>query len=276
MASRQSLSVLDNSQREDLCLLITLDVLYPQIQQEGEKMMKALVFLVSVILSAASFSDNHVPDKPYLGFYYFSAPNADAVVAAMDKFYASDCGKRYPANVALAEQVFNGGYESTHFFLNAYPSAEAQQAAAEIFRSCSAALEFLSELESAGVQPTMEHLSFPLIDEGDSSRDFAFAKFDVRVEPQNQTAYAMAFSKMMMQASKDIALRSYGNNLAVFGNDRFTNSVYIGAESLAQLEAIQRALFAHPAYAEFSRETANIREGINTSQVLFLKNYPMQ
>ena len=63
-------------------------------------MMRALVFLVSVILSAASFSDSHVPGNPYLGFYYFAAPNADAVVAAMDKFYASDCGKRYPANVA--------------------------------------------------------------------------------------------------------------------------------------------------------------------------------
>ena len=93
----------------------------------------------------------------------------------MEKFYASDCEKRYPANVALAEQVFNGSYESTHFFLNNYANAEAQQEAAEIFRSCPAALEFSSALESAGVTSTMEHLSFPLIAEGDSSKDLAFA-----------------------------------------------------------------------------------------------------
>ena len=238
--------------------------------------MRTLVFLTSILLSATSFSDNHSSENQYLGFYYFSAPDADAVVAAMDKFYASDCGKRYPANVALAEQVFNGGYESTHFFLNNYANAEAQQEAAEIFRSCPAALEFSSALESAGVKSTMEHLSFPLIAEGDSSRDFAFAKFDVRVEPQNQTAYAVALSKMMTRASKDIALRSYGNNLVIFGNDKFTNSVYIGAESTTQLEEIQQALFAHPAYAEFSTETADIRESVNTTQVIFLKNYSMQ
>ena len=80
----------------------------------------------------------------------------------------------------------------------------------------------------------------------------------------------------MTRASNDIALRSYGNNLVIFGNDKFTNSVYIGAESSAQLEAIQQALFAHPAYAEFSTETADIRESVNTTQVIFLKNYSMQ
>ena len=57
--------------------------------------------------------------------------------------------------------------------------------------------------------------------------------------------------------------------------DRFTNSVYVGAESLTQLETIQQALFAHPAYVAFSKETANMRESVNTTQVLFVKSYPM-
>ena len=97
----------------------------------------------------------------------------------------------------------------------------------------------------------------------------------MKVAPQNQSAYAMALSKMMNAAAEDIDVRSYGSNLATFGNDRFTSSVYAGAESLTQLESIQQALFAHPAYAAFSKETADIRESLNTTQVLFVKSYPM-
>ena len=171
--------------------------------------MKLLVMFIAAALSIPALSDNHSPENPYLGFYYFSAPNPEAVVKAMDTFYESDCGKQYPADVALAEQVFNGGYESTHFFLNSYANAAAQQKAAEIFRTCPAALAFLTEMSEAGVVFTMEHLSFPLIAEGDSTQDFAFAKFDVKVAPQNQAAYAMALRKMMTAAAEDVDVRSY-------------------------------------------------------------------
>ena len=85
--------------------------------------------------------------------------------------------------------------------------------------------------------------------EGNGSNPF-FAKFDVKVEPQHQQAYATAFAKMMRSAAKDVALRSYGNNLAGFGNDKFTNSVYVGAETLTQLAQIQQAqTLARPATA---------------------------
>ena len=80
---------------------------------------------LAAALSIPALSDNHSPETSYLGFYYFSAPNPEAVVTAMDKFYESDCGKRYPADVSLAEQLFNGGYQSTHFFLNSYANAAA-------------------------------------------------------------------------------------------------------------------------------------------------------
>ena len=238
--------------------------------------MQFMIFFFALLAPLVGMADDHEPSQPYLGFYYFSAPNPSAVVRAVDKFYASDCGRRYPADVSLAEQIFNGSDPSTHFFLNTYRDAAAQEEAAEIFRSCPAAIAFLSEMAQSGVLFTMEHLSFPLVTEGNSTQDVAFAKFDVRVEPQHQQAYAMAYAKMMATAAKDVALRSYGNNMAGFGNDTFTNSVYVGAETLTQLAQIQRALFAHPAYAEFSKETAGIRENINTTQVLFIKSYPRQ
>ena len=73
-----------------------------------------------------------------------------------------------------------------------------------------------------------------------------FAKFDVIIEPQNQRVCA-AYAKMMSAAAEDVGLRSWGNDLVGFGNDMFTNWVYLGAENLTQLDQIQQSLFAHPA-----------------------------
>ena len=76
-------------------------------------------------------------------FYHLQTANPAAVVAAMDKFWASDCGKKYPVDVALSDEVFNGGNASTHFIINTFQNAEDQAAAAEIMRSCPDALTFL-------------------------------------------------------------------------------------------------------------------------------------
>ena len=198
------------------------------------------------------------------------------MVVAADKFYASDCGKAYPADVGLAEEVLNGAYQSTHFFISTYQNAVDQEKAAEIFRSCPSSLEFLAELNAAGIIPTREYLGFVLIEEGDWNQDLVFAKFDVIIEPHNQRACAAAFAKMTSAAAEDVGLRSWGNDLVGFGNDMFTNWVYLGAENLTQLDQIQQALFAHRAYATFAKETAGMRVNGNTIQLQFLKAYPRQ
>ena len=99
--------------------------------------MKLFVTLLAALFSTFALADDHRPNSKYYGFYHFIAADPAAVVAATDKFYASDCGKAYPADVGLAEEVFNGAYQSTHFFINTYQNAADQEKAAEIFRSCS-------------------------------------------------------------------------------------------------------------------------------------------
>ena len=119
----------------------------------------------SALLTFA-LADDHRPNSKYYGFYHFIAPDPAAVVAATDKFYASDCGKAYPADVGLAEEVFNGAYQSTHFFINTYQNAADQEKAARS-SELSKWLEFLADLNAAGVIPTREYLGFALIEEGD-------------------------------------------------------------------------------------------------------------
>tara|TARA_E500000075_G_C6730587_1_gene193463 strand:- start:362 stop:538 length:177 start_codon:yes stop_codon:yes gene_type:complete len=43
--------------------------------------------------------------------------NSAAVVAAMNKFWASDGGKEYPADVAIAQELFNGSCSSKHLII---------------------------------------------------------------------------------------------------------------------------------------------------------------
>ena len=59
-------------------------------------MKSLLVSLIAVLLlSAQSGVAEETAEGPeMLGFYHFYAPDPGAVVAAMDKFWASDCGKK--------------------------------------------------------------------------------------------------------------------------------------------------------------------------------------
>ena len=208
--------------------------------------MKLFVTLLAALFSTFALADDHRPNSKYYGFYHFIAPDPAAVVAATDKFYASDCGKAYPADVGLAEEVFNGAYQSTHFFINTYQNAADQEKAAEIFRSCPSGLEFLADLNAAYVSGLCADLR---------SRVAKSGSF------QNQRAYAAAYAKMMSAAAEDVGLRSWGNDLVGFGNDMFTNWVYLGAENL-QLESSK----AFP--RDLCKETAGMQRGRSQASAL--------
>ena len=187
----------------------------------------------------------------------------------------SDCGKKYPADVALSEEVFNGGNASTHFIINTFQNAEDQAAAAEIMRSCPDALTFLSEFYS-DAQATSQYMGPAAIDENDWTQDSVFAKYDIIVEPQNQAAYAAAYADMMQKVSKDADVRSYGLGSIHYGRDKFTHWVWVGATSIPELSSINETVQAHSAFAEFNAKVGGMRTIVNTTQVQILKGYERQ
>ena len=151
------------------------------------------LLIVSSLFVGTAIADDHAEAGPFYAFYHLQTANPAAVVAAMDKFWASDCGKKYPADVALSEEVFNGGNTSTHFIINTFQNSEDQAAAAEIMRSCPSALSFLAEFYN-DAQATSQYMGPAAIDENDWTQDSVFAKYDIIVEPQNQAAYAAAYA----------------------------------------------------------------------------------
>ena len=108
--------------------------------------MKLLTMLAAVLFSASVFANDHEDNGPYYAFYHLQVANPAALVESMDRFWASDCGKQYPADVALSQEVFNGGYSSTHFVINTFQNSPDQAKAAEIMRSCPSGIQFLQEL----------------------------------------------------------------------------------------------------------------------------------
>ena len=235
--------------------------------------MKVILLLIAAVFSGTAVADDHTDGGPFYAFYHLQVTNPAGVVGAMDKFWASDCGKQYPADVALSQEVFNGGYESTHFIINTFQSIEEQTKAAEIMRSCPDSQVFLQEL-SANAQPIMEYMGPAPVDENDWGQDSAFSKFDIIVEPQDQAAYAAAYLKMMKAVEQDISLRSYGIGAVFFGRDKFTHWVWTGGRTQAELGAISQQLLSHPAYAAFNEEVGGMRKVVNTTQVQMLKAYP--
>ena len=233
------------------------------------------LFLVSSLFVGTTIADDHVEAGPFYAFYHLQTANPAAVVAAMDKFWASDCGKKYPADVALSEEVFNGGNASTHFIINTFQNAEDQASAAEIMRSCPSALTFLSEFYN-DAQATSQYMGPAAIDENDWTQDSVFAKYDIIVEPQNQAAYAAAYADMMQKVSKDAEVRSYGLGSIHYGRDKFTHWVWVGARSIPELSSINEKVQAHSAFAEFNTKVGGMRTIVNTTQVQILKGYERQ
>ena len=232
-------------------------------------------FLVSSLFVGTTIADDHAEGGPFYAFYHLQTANPAAVVAAMDKFWASDCGKKYPADVALSEEVFNGGNASTHFIINTFQNSEDQAAAAEIMRSCPSALSFLAEFYN-DAQATSQYMGPAAIDENDWTQDSVFAKYDIIVEPQNQAAYAAAYADMMQKVSKDADVRSYGLGSIHYGRDKFTHWVWVGATSIPELSSINEKVQAHSAFAEFNAKVGGMRTIVNTTQVQILKGYERQ
>jgi len=199
-----------------------------------------------------------------------------ALVSAMDKFWASDCGKKYPADVALVEEIFNGGYTSTHFIINTFQNSADQNTAAEIMRSCPDGLAFLREIAATGTRPVMQYMGAAPIDANDWGNDLVFSKFDIIVEPQHQSAYVAAYKKMTDSVAKDVDMRSYGLGVIYFGRDNFNHWAWTGARSIPELTAISNGYLSHPAYAEFNRAVGGLRTIVNTSQIQTLKGYEKQ
>ena len=191
------------------------------------------IFLFLLAFSGFSFADDHGSDI-YYAYFGMTVSNPPAVVAAMDKFMASECGQTAPFSVALMGEAFNGHEPQTHTFVVTYEGAQALNDTFATLSTCPEYGTFLTELSAVSVA-TEQTLVKSVYESGDWTQDTAFAVFEINV--RNEASYIDAYKKFTDAAIANGQLtRSFGVERVVAGDD-YTHFAFIGGSDMANLMA---------------------------------------
>ena len=234
--------------------------------------MKKLFILITFISSGFIFaqSERHVMHV----FYHMNVMNPAGVISALDKFHASDCGKKFPGDLGLMSETLNGASESTHFIIASYMTREDFQNAGALTQSCPEAATMLGSLMNSA-SPVSDLAIVPIIEANDWTVDGAFTKYDMRMNLENEEEYAEAWSELMeSNVESGSVTSSYGLNRVLYGNDEFTHFVYIGASDFVTLTDGATELTSSKAFEKFSRKVKGMREVLNTSLIIPVKAWP--
>ena len=226
-------------------------------------MKKILLFLL--LSSGLVFADDHGMEKDtYYAFFGIAANNPPAVVAAMDKFNASDCGQASPSTVALMGEAFNGDEPSTHTFVVTYEGAQEIDETLAIINACPEYAEFLTEMAAISV-PTEQILNKVVYEGGDWTEERAFAVFEMNV--RNEASYLEAYKKFTDASIASGQLTgAFGLQRSVASTD-YTHFAFIAESNMADLMATMDTLnMDNPDFAEFQnsvrRNRSIVRRGI--------------
>ena len=224
-------------------------------------MKKTLILLFA--LSGFAQADDHAMDT-YYAYYGISTTNPPAVVAAMDKFNASECGQKTPSTVALMAETFNGGEASTHTFVVTYEGSKVLDETLAILSTCPDYATFLTEMAEVSV-PTEQNLVKAVYEQGDWTKDTVFAVFEMNIK--NEEAYLTAYKKMTdAMVEQGQLTSSYGLERVVAGTD-FSHFAFIGGTNVASLmETLALLDMKNPDFAKFQnavrRNRSIVRRGI--------------
>ena len=233
--------------------------------------MKKLLLLISIssgfIFAQSERHAMHV-------FYHMNVTNPVGVVSALDKFHASDCGKKFPGDLGLMSETLNGASDSTHFIIASYMTMEDFQEAGALTQSCPEAATMLGTILSSA-SPVSDLAIIPIFEANDWTVVGAFTKYDMRMNLENEEEYAEAWSELMeSNVESGSVTSSYGLNRVLYGNDEFTHFVYIGASDFVTLTDGATEQTSSKAFEKFSRKVKGMREVLNTSLIIPVKAWP--
>ncbi len=218
------------------------------------------ILILFFALSGFALAD----DEIYYAYFGIATTNPPAVVAAMDKFNASECGQKSPSTVALMAETFNGGEASTHTFVVTYDGSKVLEDTLAILSTCPDYAEFLTEMAEISVS-TEQNLVKAVYEQGDWTKDTVFAVFEMNIK--NEDAYLTAYKTMTdkMVAQGQIS-GSYGIERVIAGTD-FSHFAFIGAADVASLmETLAILDMKNPDFKEFQtavrRNRSIVRRGI--------------
>ena len=234
-------------------------------------MRKTLLIIFTFIYAAAVLADDHkvVPGKVVGEFHYIKATNPLNIVAAADKFMASDCGKNWKtqtgANVVLMQLQGSG---MSHFFYVGFSDYEKMELGQKL-ANCVENFEFIQTIGANSHSDLYYNRIGELsLQRGDWTKDSIFFKYDLYVEAPKAAEYAQAWSKMTNAIGGP---GSAGLVTHFTGNGYASHFAFVGASSLSELTSETKDAFASEAFAEFSQAVSGYRKVQNVMTVTPLK-----
>ena len=235
--------------------------------------MKKIIFLIIAMTSRSIFAQD-ISRHEMHQFTHMQITNPAAVIAAMDSFASSDCGKKYPADVGLMQEVINGAKQSTHFFIVSYEKISDFQKARDLTATCPAEAKFYADILKSGSTIITDYTIVPVVEKKDWYMDTVFMKYDMQLSLADEAAYTKAWSELMdNNVEAGFVKSSYGLNRVNFGSDALSHFVYIGGSSI---EDVNPDLTSTKAYAKFAKKVSGMREVVNTSLIMPVKSWPKQ
>jgi hypothetical protein len=238
------------------------------------------IFLISALFISANFiaADDHAmkieSDGTVAEFNYFSVTNPVAFVNSLNMFDKSQCAKKWreESDVKVSLWALRGS-PSSHFILVVYDNYDQMEKGRAIFTSCPESARMLASFpKTTETDKTYNWITENALSGRDWQTNSVFAKFNFKVERGSETEYASAW-KDLMASSLDLFDGSFGLNAVLYGNRYANYMVYIGADSVSELNDSIAKVRQTESYKKYTSATTDMLSNINSEMVQLVKFY---
>lgn len=218
-------------------------------------MTRKIVLLIAGLLLAGAA---HGAENWESFSFTTTAKNLPQIVAATDKFMASEAGKAMPGTLSLMVAEIDGADPATHSYISSLESMAAREkwnGSLEGNADWQALVDTFDGLAEARANSRMTYVE----SWGDGASDVVWHLFGIEVS--DATKYLGAMEALMSsETGKKFPGSLYLSSVAAAGMSSVTHVVSVGYESEAEAEAWNAVMLASPAWAAFQRATDPISE----------------
>ena len=237
---------------------------------------KIIYLFLTSLLSFNLFSIENTlrPGSGVYEFHFFNVTNPAGFVAAIDTFDSSSCAAKWRnesgANVGLYSRM-GGGH--SHIILVAYENYEMMEKGRAIFSSCKdSAYMIKSFQDNTDTDRSWNWISENLVAARAWTNNTAFAKYNFNIEPGHESHYMNSW-KNFMSSQLNTFDGSFGLNRIAYGNRYVSHMVYLGANSMDQLDKGIKSATSSKEYMDFASDVSSIRQNIYVELVQLVKFY---
>ena len=225
------------------------------------------------------YSDDHMvsieSDGSVGEFNYVTVTNPMNFMTALDEFDKSSCAKKWRAesDVDVSLWALRGSGSSSHFILVSYDDWDKMEKGRSIFTSCKEAADMLVKISNnTDTSRSWNWVTQNVLSGRAWKANTSFAKFNFQVERGKDAEYIELWKSMMLDQMENTK-GSFGLNAVSYGNRYANYMVYIGADSVSELNDSIAKVRQTESYKNYTSATSDMLSNINSEMVQLVKFY---